>query len=319
MTDDYGNAVNRSWIQVLRQSGYKMTHDTEYLGRNDGQQLPMMSKQLIYNASFSRRDALLFSTNTTVSYNGTATAYPESYFCDTKKSAAAQMYDGNGEYYKFIEAIRHDTANGLVHGEVIDSVDSYSEKVFLTQVLEYCKQTGVEVIPKAAAYDFCFNYKIEEGNLIYNPALRNTAKEFMPDAEKVPDNPDGYIGDCNVIQDSDRESALITIGESYYLHYGIPLGNIRYSADVKGNGRIVIFAIKNSDSTDLNNDNLLKLDEISISKEGYGKCVSEFTVTNNEETDYEQLCEGLGEKIMGLKIVYSSGLQIKNITLEKVK
>lgn len=53
VTDAYGNPVNRSWTQVLRQAGYNMTHDTNYPGREDGQLLPMMSRQLIYNASLS--------------------------------------------------------------------------------------------------------------------------------------------------------------------------------------------------------------------------------------------------------------------------
>lgn len=116
VTDAYGNPVNRSWTQVLRQAGYNMTHDTNYPGREDGQLLPMMSRQLIYNASLSRKDALTYSTNRTISYLDIATEYPEEYFSNTDKSAAEQMYEGNGAFFDFIEAIRKNTSNGLVHG-----------------------------------------------------------------------------------------------------------------------------------------------------------------------------------------------------------
>ena len=89
------------------------------------------------------------------------------------KSIASQMYDMGGSFYKFIESIRQDTSNGLIHGEIIDSQDNYSEYIFLKQMLEYCKATGVEVVTKAEAYDICFNNIIDSGNLIYNPNLRN--------------------------------------------------------------------------------------------------------------------------------------------------
>lgn len=197
-------------------------------------------------------------------------------------------------------------------------MDSYSEKMFLTQLFEYCKQTGVEVVPKAVAYDFCFNNEIEKGNLLYNPDLRNTAKEFMPNAKNVPNNPDGYVGSCYVISDPNKKPVLITTGEVCYLHYGIPLGEIKYSADIKGNGKIEIFAIKNSDSVELNDDTLMKLSEMNVSQDDYRKCSSKFFIPDNEETAYEQLCEGLGEKIMGIKIVYSSGLKVKNINIKKI-
>ena len=306
----------RSWTDVITGGGYYLTHDTFYPSRLDGERRCMMSQQLIYNAHLSRKNALPYSTNCTVSYDAISKEYDYSYFSEKRKSAAAQMYDGKGSFYKIIEALRHDTANGLVHGEVIDSVNSYSERIFLEELLEYCKQTGVEVISKAKAYDICFNHPFESGNLIYNQKLKNTAKEFLLDSECVPSNPDGYIGNCEVIY-SDGVPQLVTNGETVYVHYGIPLGNIRYSVNACGDGKIFIYAIKNSDSVDLNDEELTLLASLNVESKTMKSYSADFFISDNPETEYEQVCAGLGDKIMGIKLVYSQGLVLEGICLEK--
>lgn len=275
-----------------------------------------MSKQLILNAALSRSSALPYSTNTFVSYDKIATEYPVEYFSTDSKSKAAQMYDGKGAFYTIIEALRQNTSNGMIHGEVIDSVDSYSERMFLEELLKYCKETGVEVISKAKAYDVCFNHSVQEGNLIYNPTFRNTAKEFLKDAESVPPNPDGYSGDCSVVS-SDGKKMLCTNGKTTYLHYGIPLGKIRYSAFAKGKGEIFIYAIKNNTPVEHNDADLLCFGSLYINSNEEMTYLIDFDVPDNPETEYEQICGGLGEKIMGIKIVYSGNLEIEKIDLRK--
>lgn len=315
--DERGEPVLRSWTSVLRNAGYRITHDTFYPSREDGVSMPMMSKQLIYNARLSRKDALVYSTNKSVSYDEIANAYPQSFFDDsTGKSYAAQMYDDGGVFYSFIESIRQNTSNGMIHGEVIDSQDTYSERQFLTQMLEYCRQTGVEVVSKQRAYDICFNHRIQDGNLIYNPSFRNTAKEFMPDAEYIPDNPDGYVGDCHVILNDAKENTLVVRGDAEYLHYGIPMGNIAYSANVKGHGEISIYAIRNKDRIELNNVDLKLLCHCKIDNEEVKNINTLFQIEDYSVTKYEQVCEGMGNKIMGIKIVYSGSLEIDHIALE---
>ena len=42
-------------------------------------------------------------------------------------------------------------------------------------------------------------------------------------------------------------------------------------------------------------------------------------LTDYPETEYEQVCAGLGDKIMGIQIVYSKGLTVKDIKLKKQK
>lgn len=308
----------KSWTEILRDAGYYTTHDTMFPSRKDGQDLVMMRKQFIYNGFLSRNDALTYSTDRTVSYTDIAEKYPETFFDkNSRKSFAEQMYEDQGIYYQFIESIRQNTSNGMIQGEVIDSENTFSEKIFLQQVLEYCKKTGVEVISKEKAYDICFNKSIYSGNLIYNPRLRNTAKEFLPNADNVPNNPDGYIGNCTVIESEQDNPILVTQGETVYIHYGIPIGKIKYTADCLGSGTISIYVIKNSDSIELENDKLELIAQRKVSNKVFDSICMDFLIPNNPKTDYEQQCEGLGNKIMGIKIVYSSGLSIKNIDLRK--
>ncbi|MBR4889058.1 MAG: hypothetical protein IKU17_07930 [Clostridia bacterium] len=314
--DAGGRPKVRSWITLLREAGYTMTHDTIYPSRMDGSPRVMMNKQLIYNAGFSREDALLYSTNRTVSYNNIASDYPESYFDpDSPKSRAAQMYDGGGSFYRFIEALRRDTSNGMVAGEVIDSVESDAEENFLRGFLDYCARTGVEVVTKKEAHDICFGRVLKEGNLIYNPRLRNTAKEFMPDADTVPDYPDGYTGACRVVAEGDDLPVLCVEGQAEYLHFGIPLGAICYSANVCGCGSIEIYGIQNSSDPALENHTLPLLTKTEIREEACRELRLDFIVPDMPKTAFEQVCEGMGDKFMGIKIVYSGRLKISHPAL----
>lgn len=317
--DEYAKRYHqRSWVQVLRSAGYKITHDANYPSRYDGTSPVMMSKQFIFNARLSRCDALTYPTNRTVSYINVANDYPESFFKNSAQSQFVQMYEDKGEFYKCIEAIRHDTANGMIHGEVIDSEDTYSEKIFLSNMLEYCKEAGIKIVSKAEAYDICFNHEVKTGNLIYNQNFDNTVKCFLKQADDCPTNPDGYVGDCKVICNVGEQPVLVTNGPTIYLHYGIPCGKISYSIEGKGNGNVNIYAIKNSDTVELDVNVLTKLSEIRINSDEWDRYECSFEIKNNHEAEYEKMSEGLGDKFMGLKMVYSEGICVRDIILRCV-
>lgn len=192
--------------------------------------------------------------------------------------------------------------------------------MLLEKMLDYCKKTGVEVITKAEAYDICFNHSVKNGNLIYNPKLRNTAKEYMPNANNVPTIPDGYNNDCSVEYDSDNTAVLVVpesgYGVSFY-QYGIPCGKLKFSADAKGYNTIKIYAFQNNVSTELNNSEMELLATINVTNtSSFDNVSSEILIKYYGITEKESLCDGYGEKICGLKIIYGQGLNVKNIKLE---
>ena len=319
-TDPDGTPKNRSWVQVLRENGYLLTHDSLYPSRLDGTSPTMMSRQLIFNAFLSRRDALAYPTNTSVSYHAMASDYPETFFdLSSAKTAAEQMYDGGGAFRDFVEAIRLNTSNGMVHGEVIDSSSTYSFEHFLSAVLEYCRATGVQVVTKKEAFAICFDEDhTQQNNLIYNQSLVNTAQVFLPHADTVPANPDGYQGDCSVLWESDLP-VLKVEGAAWYLHYGIPFGDLVFQADAAGLGLVRIYAIRNCDllenAADRDGSRLQLLAEMEISAGNYTPLILPFTVPENPETAWEQQWEGLGEKIMGIRIEYQGDLRLRNLSL----
>ncbi|MDY5122295.1 MAG: hypothetical protein SPE59_00655 [Treponema sp.] len=309
--------ANRSWTDVLRDNGYKVCHDTIFPSRFDGQPNVAMYNQLILNASYSRKDALVYRTNSGITWDSTLNCGKEASEYNDCENSAIEMYKRQGEYYKLIESLRHDTANGLVHGEIIDSYNSYSEKIFLQQVLEFCRKENIKVITKKEAYDVCFNNVINSGNLIYNVDFKNSAKDFLSQSGIVPNNPDGYRGDCHVKYG--KENTLIIDGYTYYLHYGIPIGTIAYEADIQGTGNIKVYAIQNKSPADLGDSSLKLLYEMRIRSKKFKRNQFSFVINDYPEKAYDQLCEGLGDKIMGIKIVYEGDLSIKNINMQKVK
>ena len=244
-----------------------------------------MSHMMIRNARYSKLDAL--------AYYGERTLPKE----DIRTS---------------IEALRHRMSSGAIANAIVDSRDEKQQIKFWNQILEYCAKTGVKVITKAQAYDICFNRIIEEGNLIYNPMFRNTLREYLQNTEET--NPDGYIGECKV-RKIDDVPTLITLGETKYSHYGIPIGNILYQADVKGNGAIQIYILRNKTRLDTEEE---RIANIVVDSSTYIIKEIKFEIPNEPQTEYDCQFEGLGNKVCGLRIIYSTGLEIRNIQMRKI-
>lgn len=304
----------RSWTDVLLACGYKVSHDYPIYGDLN---YKWMSRQMFFNASLSKPNAISTPTSKSVSYSQIVSAYPESYFSGTK-SKAAQMFDTDGEFRNFILNTRKDTANGMIHMEMIDSNDNYSFRVFFENVLRYCEVAGIEVITKAEAYDIAFNNIVSDGNLIGNTELRNTAAEFITDSTNMPTNPDGYVGTCSVTVDDNGIPVLVTGGNTDFVVFGVPYGKIKYTADVKGTGTIKFYGCKNNVNTSAGYNSLMLLGTLSVdSASDYTHQALEFIVPKAELQEYEPNYEGYVNRIAALKIVYSTGLNIKNIRAEK--
>ena len=302
-----GAPLRRSWTEALRAAGYVTTHDMTFPSRRDGTPETMMRRQLFRNASLSRRDALCYSTERTVHYLNVAREF-------SAGATPAAMYDAGGSYRDFVEATRHDTARGLVHGEVIDSENTPSEAAFLNAALDYCRAAGIRVVSKREAFQRMFGSLQTAGNLLLNAAYRNTAAEFLPDAKTVPGNPDGYTGACRARTDDALVRTLVTTGRAETVVYGVPLGRIRYSANVRGRGKIGFRAIRNRTAADLSDSETLA--ELSVDGGDFEAYAVQLTVPEDPETAYEPRWEGLGDKVMGLQIVYPAGLEIRDEKLE---
>lgn len=314
-TDGNGNALERSFGEALAAFGYKYTHDFAYYGRWDGKDSNMMSKQFYINADLSKPNGIMNPTNRSVLYNNISSQYPESFFVlGTPKGQ--QMYEANNSFKTFIDALRNNTANGMIHGEVIDSVDNYSEKMFFEEVLKFCEKMGIEVISKAEAFDVCFNHPVRNGNLLYNPGLINSVETVFPNASNLPTNPDGFTGDCSVSTDGNGVRELVTTGETVYTHYGIPVGvNLRFSCKAKGSGSITIKYLPNRGS--YRGDYLVNIvTGWSISSGSYQSEYRDFLIPDKPLVAWSQSCAGYDDKAMGIKIIISSGLTIKDMRLE---
>lgn len=309
--DDEGKKKVRSWNDVLREFGYTSTSDTLYPGNADGKEhIAMSAVPLFLNEDLSRKDAILYSSMITRSfhYNTIVNEYNKSFF-KGGKSKAEEMYDIGGSFYNFVETIRMNTANGIIQCEHLDSVDTYSERVFLEEMLRFCKDNNIEVISNSEAYDIAFNHRVSNGNLIYNPTFRNIAKEYFTKSEYVPENPDGYRGKCHV-EKTAMGNKLIVEGNTIYLHYGIPLGNMKFEVNAKGDGEIQIYEIKNNTKKDLSDCVLNK--SIHVNSDTFTLYSIDFRVDDYAIESFEHLCDGYGNKVMGLKIVYREGIEVIN-------
>lgn len=320
ITDNVGLLKTRSWIDILREFGYKMTHDALFPGRSDGNAMTEFSHHLIINAGFSKKDALIYPTERTIPWYDYS-VYNDAFFTGVS-NYAKKMYDhrtsGESGFYNAIENIRNSTANGIIAGCIWDSTDLFCEKIYWEEILKFCKFSGIEVITKSEAFDIAFNHIVENGNLIYNPDLRNLAKEYLPDAN-VPNRPDGYYGDCSLEIDNETNENVLLVNRvndtANYLHYGIIPGKLRFSCNAKGTGNIWIYAIRNETNIGGISDLLASL---SIDNPDYEYNNTDLFVKNESTGNYNGINEGLSNKICGIKIFYYGSIRVKNISLIKI-
>ncbi|WP_138377110.1 polysaccharide deacetylase family protein [Dorea longicatena] len=314
--DDQGNAKKRSWNDVLREYGYTSTTDNMYPSRADGIEEKAMSIPLFLNENLSRNDAVLFPTMNTRSfhYDTITDEYPSTFFTGTK-TKAEEMYESEGSFYEFVEKTRMNTANGIIQCEQLDSADTYSERIFIEEILKFCKKNRIEVVSISEAYDIAFNNNVNDGNLIYNSTFKNTAKEYFPNLDNVPNNPGGYNGNCYAIAD-DSQNKLVVEGDTTYINYGVPYGYLKFTVKAKGNGYIHIYDIRNGNKADLSNCNYKQ--SITVNTSSFADYSLHLFIPNNAIDISDSICDGYANKIMGIKIIYTGGIEIMNpsLTLE---
>ena len=320
----------RSFIDVLRGFGYFGTHGSLWPSKWDNLNRVAMYEHLFFNEYLSRQDALLYPTDLyVVNYLAPYQTYPESFFSSTKRKGT-QMYDnynlnGNRDFRSYIEYIRCVTARGGVAGGVFDAHDEFSTRTWFEELFKWCNAVGIAIISKATAYDICFNHTKEEGNLILNSSFSNSAAYYFTDSTDLPSNPDGYIGDCFVSHDQDDVPILNTRGQVSYVVFGVPIGNLQLSLFAGGNGCIKIRGIKNNTRVKYSGgiptyiDGWIDYATLDVSSpEVFCQKETTFTVAEAPLTPYEQICEGWGEKIMGVELLFDGNLFIKNISLVKL-
>ena len=300
-----GTPKERSWTDCLREFGYKTTHDATPPSRDT-----FMSYQFIMNAKDKRIDALEFPTNRSISYTTIANEYTKGVDLTGTKPLEVQMYESNGSLKTAIEKWREMSANGVIWGEVIDSEDTWSERMILEGLCKFCDKVGIKMISHAEAYDICFNNHVVGENLLYNPNLINSAKLFVPTANNLPTNPDGYIGTCDVAI-NDGIPTLLVNGKVIYKHFGTPSGNLIYKAKVKGNGNISLRYIKNNTiiaDIEIPNPSVVK----EFNNNEFTEVEIPISVPYVEATEHEQLYEGYGDKVIGLYFLFNGEFEMQN-------
>ena len=136
----------------------------------------------------------------------------------------------------------------------------------------------------------------------------------MPTAN-VPLNPDGFDGDCKVSKVSGVP--VLTINDTtVYDHYGVPTGQLTFKGSFKGSGTITIKEIKNNTPyANINSANTLAT--IIVNSENFVEQSETIIVADNDLTEYEELCAGYGNRVIGLRFIFSGGIDVKNISLKQ--
>ena len=112
------------------------------------------------------------------------------------------------------------------------------------------------------------------------------------------------------------QNILCVDGITKYSHYGIPIGKLEYKLKVRGNGKINIYIIRNR--TKLNTEEEL-VTGLVIHNEDIHEKRKEFLIEDAPMTNYENQFEGYGDKICGIRIVYSGKMEIYEISITMMK
>jgi len=340
-----GTPKVRSMTELLREFGYVATHDYEVPGRYDALGRNAYEIKFFPNADLSQINGVGRFNNYELYTGDPVSSISDSSWFISGKQRETELYDRISWYRGAIEVFRQYTGGGRFAGLIADTQNEITKIYGYMSVFEglvrYCKSAGIELLTTQEAYDVAFHHRLDKGNLIYNPYLRNTAKEFLVGEDtntnyQVQDNPDGYYGSCSVEKDEDdcNVNVLVTAGNVRYEHWGIPYGHLEYIADVKGEGTITIYEFKNKTAIETWNPQgtTIAAKRINLSDCGSSiadKTVSstsdfteqkiEFTISDNDLEVWNDRTETMGDKVIGIIIVYSTGLKVKNIRLNKVK
>lgn len=308
--------LNRSWIDVLRSYGYRSFHDALYPGRVDRLYTSSLSYPLMINASFSRNDAMPYSTIRNVVWG--KPAFSKEYA--QSENIIQKMYEDSSfnDFYNTVENIRHAGAQGIICGSVWDSQNNDSEKLYWETILKFCKKSNIELITKSEAFDLCFNQTITQGNLLYNPNFENTIENILPNSKKVPAQPDGWFGECYVIKpryvDTFAKAVLkIPHGFAYTKHFGIPTELLSFEFEASGYGNIEFFYIRNKQDVKSVPKIEDKISNIYIGSNDFCRQKIMFNIPNHLSIKTSFPFDGLDDKITGILIKISG----TNIMLTK--
>lgn len=316
--DFEGNYISRSWTDVLRNYGYKHCHDAMYPGQRDGTTIREAKRTYIVNANISKKDGLPFPTGANRDVAYPSQLYNEAYFAGST-NWMQKMYEDTflNQFRNSIENLRHLTAQGKIAENVCDSEDTFQMKIFYEMILKFCHSSGIEVITKSEAFDICHNHYLYEGNLVYNPNFINTAKIIIPNASNHLETPDGWSGDCLVLEGNtapDGYSNILKVvsGSLVNKHYGVPLGKLKYSFYAKGNGSVSVFYLRNKEILNALPSNSEKVNtDITITESSFTEKTIEFYVKDEPIISSSLPLDGMDNKICGIYIlVTGNDLQI---------
>ena len=86
----------------------------------------------------------------------------------------------------------------------------------------------------------------------------------------------------------------------------------------RGKGSVRIYSIKNQSPYNL--EELHSIARIEVYSIGLFEAYTIlFSIPQSEESIKDQVCEGLGERIMGIVIDYSEGLEVKSMSLNLIQ
>jgi hypothetical protein len=105
-------------------------------------------------------------------------------------------------------------------------------------------------------------------------------------------------------------------GSTRYYHFGIPIGNMKYSVKAKGVGNIQFRKIYNKTPYGYGVIGGTWMNQIAInSPSSFENYEYEFFIPDLPLTNSDAVCGQYGDKIIGISIVYSSDIQVKDIKL----
>jgi hypothetical protein len=254
----------------------------------------------------------------------------------------ASRYD---VYYSnnFSEVLKH-LMRFIAWGTIPDGIgdsgltnDSTRASFALTfeALLNFCKQSGINVISHEQAMNICYNDSIEHGvNLFPNPNFVNTLEDIIPSANNVPAYPDGWDGGLAtedtifgetkpILHINNISGSSVTYFTRSYI---VQFGTMTFSCNAIGEGTIKVRKIINQDvynnisgnlfseimSFSVNNNNSWQ-SEIDNEQIIDVPLITYSTPINASELSQQNYYQGFDNKICGfqIEITVAAGKSLK--------
>lgn len=304
LLDSNNNPINRSYVDVLVDYGYKHVHDAAGISREDGYTATNWNVPYVRNNKYFRGSHLVGQAGgyklVTNPQSGTGGSWAGQVHSDWM----SWLYDNSANFKLFVDKVCEFTAQGIIPNCVIDQRETYDDRMTIENMYKFLEKAGIKTLTKHEAFNLTY-LDNSDSNFISNPELVIFQKGIITSAG-LPIIPSGWLSGTQY-----DETTFNSVGTTTQMKlpvYGTKPGSYSFKFKYKGSGTLTVHSILNKTAWNAIHETVpFKTDSLD-NQANFTAFESTFDIPNvadNVSADYPEYT-GKQDKVIGVVIVFTS-------------